>query len=119
MSWRGKRAAAEPGRMVLRYAQARQDGQVRLQSFTQPELDCVALDPGALAPDIRGPALLDAAPLLAGQAASRLGGGDRPGGDPESAELVWAEASRTKTATMPSWSPRRPGWRPGASSGPA
>ena len=46
--------------MVLRYAQALQDGQVRLNSFTQPELDCVTLDPGALAPDIRGPALRSA-----------------------------------------------------------
>jgi hypothetical protein len=95
MSWRGKRAAAaEPVRMALRYAQALQDGQVRLQPFTQPELDCVTLDPDALAPDIRGPALLAAAPLLAGLAASRLGGGD----DPESAELAWAEAGLLETS---------------------
>lgn len=92
MSWHRKRAEPEPIQMALRYAQALQDGKVRLQSFTQPELDCVTLDPDALAPDIRGPALLAAAPLLAELAASRLGGGDRPGGDPE---LAWAEASLT------------------------
>ena len=80
--------------MVLRYAQALQDGQVRLNSFTQPELDCVTLDPGALAPDIRGPALRSAAPLLAGLTASRLSG-DRPGDDPE---LAWARAGLLETS---------------------
>jgi hypothetical protein len=98
MSWRAKRAAAEPVRMVLRYAQALQDGQVRLDSFTQPELDCVTLDPDALAPDIRGPALLAAAPLLAGLATRRLGGGDRPGDDPELAALAWAAADQGRTS---------------------
>jgi hypothetical protein len=98
MSWRSKRAAPEPVEMALRYGQALQDGKVRLQSFTQPELDCVTLDPGALAPAIRGPALLVASPLLAGQAASRLGGGERPGDDPGLAELAWAEAGRTSTS---------------------
>jgi hypothetical protein len=75
--------------MVLRYAQAYQDGEVRLGSFSRAELDSVALDPEALPAALRGPALLAAAPLLAGLAADRLG----PAND-----LAWAEASLLETA---------------------
>jgi hypothetical protein len=83
--------------MVLRYAQARQDGQVRLSSYTQPELDCVTLDPDALSAEIRGPALLAATPLLAGLAERRLGG-EQAGGDLELAGLAWAEAGLLATS---------------------
>src|SRR5882724_703947 len=73
MSWRGKRPGPVP--MVERFAQAYQVGEVRLDSFTQEELASVTLDPGAVSPAVRGPALQSVAPLLVGLEAEQAGDG--------------------------------------------
>jgi hypothetical protein len=83
MPWSRKPARA-PVPMAERFAAARRDGQVRLDSFTPAELDCVALDPGALSPAVRGPALQSVSPLLPG------GGPGAGGGAPDASALAAA-----------------------------
>ncbi len=64
--------------MLERWAAAHDAGEVRLDLFTQPELDSVALDPDYLPADVRGPALQTVTPLLAELAAQQDGGPDGP-----------------------------------------
>jgi hypothetical protein len=74
MSRLGWRAAAKRGLPAAdRWAQAVRDGQVRLDGFTQAELDCVTLDPEFLPADARSPALQAVGPLLPVLAAQRAG----------------------------------------------
>ncbi|HBW17518.1 MAG: hypothetical protein ACLPN6_21920 [Streptosporangiaceae bacterium] len=73
---RGRRGGQAPVPMIERWAAAHDAGQVRLDSFSRAELDCVALDPDYLPADVRGPALQTVTPLLAELAESQDG---RPG----------------------------------------
>lgn len=74
MSPLGWRAAAKQGPPAAdRWAQAVRDGQVRLDAFTQAELDCVTLDPDFLPADAQGAALQAVGPLLPVLAARRAG----------------------------------------------
>ena len=61
--------------MLERWAQAHDAGRVLLDSFTQPELDCVTLDPEYLPATARGAALQTVTPLLAELEARRSGPG--------------------------------------------
>ena len=101
---RGKRQAQPPVTMLERFAQAYRAGEVRLDSFSPAELDSVALDPDAVLPEARGPALQAAGRLLSelqsGQngltGASAAPGRTPPGlsaGDPAAAALAQAAAA--------------------------
>jgi hypothetical protein len=89
MPW-SRRPARVPVPMVERFAAARQAGQVRLGSFTPAELDCVALDPGALSSDVRGPALQSVSPLLPG-------GGPGAGGSLPDPDTLAAAAGKLES----------------------
>jgi hypothetical protein len=91
MPW-SRRPARAPVPMVERFVAARQAGQVRLDSFSRDELDCVALDPGALSPDVRGPALHSVSPLLPGG-----GPGLSPDGEPVDPAVLARAAGRLET----------------------
>ncbi|HEY1621446.1 MAG TPA: hypothetical protein VGG25_27730 [Streptosporangiaceae bacterium] len=106
MSWR-KRA---PVSVTERWRQAFDAGQAALDSFTQAELDCVAMDPDFLPDRQRGPALQTAAPLLARLTAERGGTGPVPaaaGPAASPAELAAAAAGLESRGYLRPGPPRR------------
>jgi hypothetical protein len=110
MSWHTRRAAQAPVSITERWRQAHASGEVVLDSFTQAELDCVALDPDFLPARQRGPALQTVAPLLARLAAGQRRGDSAPDpaeGGATAAELAAAAASLESRGYLRPGEPRR------------
>ena len=113
MSWRDKNRRSSrsgPVPMIERFAEAYQLGEIRLGSFSPAELASVTLDPAALSPEVRGPALQTADPLLAKLAGNGAGNGSAGAGQDKPAEPADAATLAAAAAGLARRGYLRPGF---------
>src|SRR5579872_5880095 len=91
MSLRDRRHRGSLVPMIERWTQAYREGGALLESFTQPELDCVAIDPDFLPVTAVGPSLRAVGPSLADLGADQIGSDGN-------AAVERSPSARTRTA---------------------